>query len=69
MNTKEHLQFLILMIPTLLLLVAAALSLAAPAGSVVEPRAAEQTVADPQGRHELVEVDTDIGPMLTLLVR
>jgi len=30
MNVKEHVQFLILMIPTLLLVVAAVLTLAAP---------------------------------------
>lgn len=35
MNIKEHVQFLILMIPTLLLLVAAVVTLAAPIKSVV----------------------------------
>jgi hypothetical protein len=32
MNLKEHVQFLILMIPTLLLIVAALVTLAAPVG-------------------------------------
>jgi len=37
MKLKEHLQFLLMMIPTVLLLIAAAVSLAAPASA--EPQA------------------------------
>ena len=37
MNLKEHLQFLAMLIPTLLLLSAAAVSLAFPSQSVGEP--------------------------------
>jgi hypothetical protein len=37
MRIKEHLQFLVMMIPTVLLLVAAAVTLFLPAGSAGEP--------------------------------
>ncbi len=69
MNIKEHVQFLILMIPTLLLLIAVVLTLAAPAGSANQPPAAEQKTADLFGQQEVVELDTDIGPMRTVLPR
>ncbi len=37
MKLREHLQFLLMMIPTVLLLIAAAVSLAAPAGAEPQP--------------------------------
>ena len=61
MNLKEHLQFLIMMIPTLLLLIAAVFTLAAPV------KAAQHDAG-----FELVEiaiVDTEIGPVQTVVVR
>ena len=39
MNIKEHLQFLVLMIPTLLLLVAAVITLATPETEAGPPHA------------------------------
>ena len=61
MNLKEHLQFLIMMIPTLLLLVALVLSLAWPAAG--EPKNAQQAT------EEVAILDTEIGPVLTVAVR
>lgn len=49
MNLKEYLQFLILMIPTLLLLIAAVLILAAPATSATLAAGAEINAPDPFG--------------------
>ena len=46
MNLKEHLQFLAMMIPTFVLLGAAAVSLAFPTRSVGEPVAAMSAVLD-----------------------
>ena len=69
MNIKEHVQFLILMIPTLLLLVAAVITLAAPARSASELPPAGQRAADAFGAKEYVQVDTEIGPMHTVIVR
>ena len=60
MNLKEHLQFLIMMIPTLLLLIAALVTLAAPGK-------AAQRDAD-SGQVEIAIVDTEIGPV-TVVVR
>lgn len=45
MNIKEHLQFFVLMIPTLLLLVAAVITLVSPAASA---RTYEATSSAPQ---------------------
>ncbi len=61
MNLKEHLQFLIMMIPTMLLLIAAVITLAAPG------KAARQD-AD-YGLVEIAVVDTEIGPVETVVVR
>lgn len=61
MNLKEHLQFLIMMIPTLLLLIAVAATLALPA------RAAQE-VGNP-GVDEIAFVETEIGPVATVVVR
>jgi hypothetical protein len=46
MDLKEHLQFLIMLIPTLLLLVAAVVTLALPAGSAREPANVAQVQAE-----------------------
>jgi hypothetical protein len=46
MNLKEHLQFLIMLIPTFLLLAAAVVTLALPAGSAREPVNVAQVQAD-----------------------
>ena len=61
MNLKEHLQFLMMMIPSLLLLVAAVVTLAWPA--TAEPQNAEQ------GMEEIAILDTEIGPVVTVAVR
>ena len=61
MNLKEHLQFLIMMIPTLLLLVAALASLAGPV--TAEPQKAQQAT------EEVAILDTEIGPVVTVAVR
>ena len=61
MNLKEHLQFLIMMIPTLLLLIAAVITLAAPV------KTAQRDVDF--GLVEIAIVDTEIGPVETVLVR
>ena len=61
MNLKEHLQFLIMMIPTLLLLVAVVVTLAWPA--TAEPQGMEQAT------EEVAVLDTEIGPVLTVTVR
>lgn len=70
MNIKEHLQFFVLMIPTLLLLVAAVITLAAPSGGTASPRANEATGAEPHARQELaVVVDTEGGPLNAVAAR
>lgn len=61
MNLKEHLQFLIMMIPTLLLLIAAVITLAAPV------KLAQMDVDS--GPMEVAIVDTEIGPVETVVVR
>lgn len=61
MNLKEHLQFLLMMIPTLLLLIAVAITLAAPAN-------AAQLDAG-LGRYELAVIETEIGPLQTVVIR
>jgi len=61
MNLKEHLQFLIMMIPTLLLLVAAAVTLVVPAS-------AAQEEGNP-GLEEIAVLETEIGPVQTVVVR
>ena len=65
MITREHLQLLILMIPTLLLILAALVTLAA-AGTNVEDPAANRAAIDQQ---EVAAVDTEIGPMPTGVIR
>lgn len=69
MNLKEHLQFLILMIPTLLLLIAAVLILAAPATSATLETSAAMNASDPFEHREVVALDTEIGPLRTVAAR
>ena len=58
MNIKEHIQFLVMMIPTLLLLIAALVSLAAPSS------ASQAAGAD---RHEVaVAADTEATPLVAV---
>src|SRR5262245_3285419 len=58
MNIKEHIQFLVMMIPTLLLLVAALVTLAAPSS------ASQAAGAD---RHELaVAADAEVTPLVSV---
>jgi len=57
MNLKEHLQFFAMMIPTFLLLGAAALTLALPEKTVEEPAAVAGAVQD-----------TEIGPIQTVVI-
>ena len=56
MSIKEHLQFFAMMIPTLLLLLAAVISLAAPIPSMgaSQPTGVDSTAA--------IVVDTEAGP-------
>ena len=61
MNLKEHLQFLIMMIPTLLLLIAVVVTLAWP--GTTEPQDAQQAT------EEVAILETEIGPVLTVAVR
>lgn len=61
MNLKEHLQFLIMMIPTLLLLVAAVVTLAAPAKA-----AQHQPSLSMDG---IAVLEAEIGPVQTVVVR
>jgi len=58
MNLKEHLQFFLLMIPTLLLIIAAVVSLAVPTGSAGAARS-EAMGPDAQSRQELAGVDPE----------
>ena len=61
MNLKEHLQFLIMMVPTLLLLAAVVVSLAWPITG--EPQNAQHAT------EEVAILDTEIGPLVTVAVR
>ncbi len=61
MNLKEHLQFLTMMIPSLLLLVAVVVTLAWPAKAATQHA---QLVLE-----EVAVLDTEIGPVLTVAVR
>ena len=60
-NLKEHLQFLLMMIPTLLLLIAAAVTLAAPAKAA--------PVDTGLGLDEFAAIETEIGPVQTVVIR
>jgi len=69
MSFKEHLQFLVMMIPTLLLLIAAAVTLAVPGASGSGNWSVEPTAADSYASHELVVVDGDASLQPTVAVR
>lgn len=60
-NLKEHLQFLLMMIPTLLLLIAAAVTLVAPAKAAPMDAILELD--------ELAVIETEIGPVRTVGIR
>lgn len=60
-NLKEHLQFLLMMIPTLLLLIAAAVTLAAPAKAA--------PVDAGLGLDKFAVIETGIGPVQTVVIR
>lgn len=66
MNLKEHLQFLMMMIPTLLLLAAAVITLAAPAPSV---GAQQSTGADSPHLEVAMVVETEAGSLNAVSVR
>ena len=61
MNLKEHLQLLAMMVPTILLLAAVALSMAFPGRSVEAPAARAELVADLSGIGALSFNDMDTG--------
>ncbi len=63
MSIKEHLQFFVMMIPTLLLLAAAVVSLVAPIPSA---GAAQSSGAD---WNAAIVVDTETGPAHAMAVR
>ena len=63
MNFKEHLQLLVMMVPTILLLAAVAFSMAFPGRSVDAPGARTELVADVSGTGASSFDDTDIGPV------
>ena len=63
MNLKEHLQLLAMMIPTLLLLAAAAASLAFPAQSAGAPSVGPALAASLPETEAAIFQDTDIGPV------
>ena len=68
MSFKEHLQFFVLMIPTMLLLVAAIITLAAPGAA--DSRAFETTGSiDLQARHEVAVADGEATPVHAVVVR
>lgn len=69
MNIKEHLQFFVLMIPTLLLVIAALITLAAPMASAGSPRAHEAPGAESQARHALAMIETEAAPLSALAPR
>ena len=69
MSIKEHLQFLAMMIPTLLLLAFAALTLAIPDGSPATQGASATSAADPMGQDKVPVLQTEIGPLTTVIVK
>jgi hypothetical protein len=60
-NLKEHLQFLIMMIPTVLLLIAIAVSLTAPAKAAPQQQGLSH--------EELAVLETEFGRVQTAVVR
>lgn len=69
MSIKEYLQFLAMMIPTLLLLALAALTLAIPDGSPATQGAAATSAPEPMGNDKAAVVPTEIGPLDTVIVK
>jgi len=69
MNLKEHLQFLAMMIPSLLLLAAAVVSLAFPAQGAGAPPPRLVLAADAPEAEAAIVHDTDIGPMSSAPIR
>lgn len=63
MNLKEHLQFLIMIIPTLLLLTAVAASLAFPAQSAGAPSVGLALAASLAETEAAIVQDSHIGPV------
>lgn len=66
MNIKEHLQFLVLMIPTLLLLIAAIITLASPPASA---RTYQATGSEPEARLALGVVETEADSLSAFAAR
>jgi len=62
MNLKEHLQFLAMMIPTMLLLAAAAASLAFPAQGAGLPSLRLELATEVVETESAIVRDTDSGP-------
>lgn len=69
MNFKEHLQLLVMMVPTILLLAAVAFSMAFPGRSVEAPSARAALVVDLSGTGAFVFNETDIGPVSSVPAR
>lgn len=69
MNLKEPLQFLAMLIPTLLLLALAAFTLAIPEGYPAPDRAAPANVADSLAPERDAVVPTELGPLGTAVVK
>ncbi len=62
MNLKEHLQLLVMMIPTLLLLAAATFSLAFPAQGAGAPPVRLALAAEHPGIEFVIAEDTEVEP-------
>ncbi len=69
MNFKEHLQLLVMMVPTFLLLAAVAFSMAFPGRSVEAPSARAALVADLSGTAAFVFNEMDTGPVSSAAAR
>lgn len=67
MNIKEHLQFFVLMIPTLLLVVAAVVTLAAPPANAGGQRTDE--APSPDTPHALAALETEAAPLNAVAAR
>ena len=67
MSIKEHLQFFVLMIPTLLLVLAAVITLAAPPANAGSPRTYETPSVDTP--HALAALETEAAPLNAVAAR
>jgi hypothetical protein len=63
MKTTEFLQFLLMMVPTLALLVAMAVTLAFPGEAPSEASASQTVVQNADGFGEPALIETEIGPL------